>query len=96
MKTKNCIKCGKEDLVWKQSKKGKWYLAETKEWWGDQFGTSRTYFPGHRCTEQQQVKFKQQQELEETQKREDHYMWLAEKNQDYFDDYGVEREWISA
>jgi hypothetical protein len=96
MKTKTCNKCGKENLVWHQSKKGKWYLAEIKEWYGYQFGATRTYFPGHRCSAQQQFEFKQQQELEETYKREDHYLWLAEKSQDYFDDFGVEPEFISA
>jgi hypothetical protein len=28
MKTKSCNKCGKEGLVWRQSKKGNWYLSE--------------------------------------------------------------------
>ncbi len=48
-----CKRCGCEGLVWKQSKKQKWYLAVEKIWQGDMGGV-RSFYPAHRCQEQQE------------------------------------------
>lgn len=39
-----------EQVIWMTGKSGKRYLAQPKEWFGDQYGAQRTYFPSHRCT----------------------------------------------
>jgi hypothetical protein len=48
MSYKTCAKCGANDLIWAQSKKGNWYLAVEKKWVGD-MGAVRTYLPAHIC-----------------------------------------------
>jgi subtilisin-like proprotein convertase family protein len=50
MSYKTCAKCGANDLVWAQSKKGNWYLAVEKKWVGD-MGAIRTYLPAHICND---------------------------------------------
>ena len=46
---KSCNRCGQAGLVWKQSKKGNWYLAVEQRWQGDMYGAIRTFYPAHRC-----------------------------------------------
>jgi hypothetical protein len=48
MSYKTCAKCGANDLIWAQSKKGNWYLAVEKRWIGDN-GAIRVYLPAHIC-----------------------------------------------
>ena len=48
---KQCNRCGKAGLVWKQSKKGNWYLAVEQKWQGDMYGAIRTFYPAHQCVE---------------------------------------------
>lgn len=49
--SKQCNRCGKAGLVWKQSKKGNWYLAVEQKWQGDMYGAIRTFYPAHKCVE---------------------------------------------
>jgi hypothetical protein len=44
-----CNRCGEEGFVWRQSKKGNWYMAVEEKWQGDMYGAIRTYYPAHRC-----------------------------------------------
>ena len=46
-----CEKCGCEGLVWKQSKKGNWYLGLEKLWQGDMYCRIKAFYPAHRCQE---------------------------------------------
>ena len=46
-----CKKCGCEGLVWKQSKKGNWYLGVEKLLQGDMYGRIKAFYPAHRCQE---------------------------------------------
>jgi hypothetical protein len=48
---KTCNKCGVGGLIWKQSKKGNWYLATETTWQGDMYGAIRTFYPAHKCQE---------------------------------------------
>lgn len=43
-----CRDCGKT-VRWSESKSGSKYLAQRKDWRGDDFGSTRTYWPSHRC-----------------------------------------------
>jgi len=45
-----CKRCGCDGLIWKQSKKGNWYLGVEKLWQGDMGGV-RSFYPAHKCTE---------------------------------------------
>lgn len=53
MATKSCNKCGKENLVWCQSKKGNWYLAEPKTISTKTYGNYITIPFAHKCAEQE-------------------------------------------
>ena len=48
-----CKRCGCEGLVWRQSKKGNWYLGVEKLWQGDMYGRVKAFYPAHRCQEVQ-------------------------------------------
>jgi hypothetical protein len=50
-KTVTCKKCGRNDLQWKQSKAGKWYLtyAEGVGIAGDSGRNIKTFYPMHEC-----------------------------------------------
>jgi len=43
-----CRECG-VTVMWATSKSGKRYLAQPKEWQGEQWGAKRTYLPSHYC-----------------------------------------------
>ena len=49
-----CKRCGCEGLVWRQSKKGNWYLGVEKIWQGDYYGKIKSFYPAHRCQEEKQ------------------------------------------
>lgn len=49
-----CNRCGGEGFVWRQSKKGNWYMAVEQKWQGDMYGAIRTYYPAHRCKQEYQ------------------------------------------
>ena len=49
-----CYRCDGEGFVWRQSKKGNWYMAVEKKWQGDMYGAIRTYYPAHRCKQEYQ------------------------------------------
>jgi hypothetical protein len=51
---KSCNRCGANGLVWKQSKKGNWYLATQSTWTGDMGGFA-TYYPAHRCKVEENI-----------------------------------------
>lgn len=50
-KTVTCNKCGRNDLQWKQSKAGKWYLtyAEGVGITGESGRSIKTIYPMHEC-----------------------------------------------
>ena len=37
-------------VAWMTAKSGKKYLAQRKDWFGDEYAAQRTYWPAHRCT----------------------------------------------
>lgn len=43
-----CRDCG-ASVAWRVAKSGKKYLAQKKEWFGEERMTSRCYWPAHRC-----------------------------------------------
>ena len=50
-KSVTCKKCGRNDLAWKQSKAGKWYLTydEGVGIFGDGGRQIKTLYPAHEC-----------------------------------------------
>jgi hypothetical protein len=49
--SKSCNRCGQEGLVWRQSKKGKWYLSEPQQISTKTYGQYITIPFAHRCEE---------------------------------------------
>lgn len=52
MKTTTCKKCGTPNLVWRQSVKGNWYLANPKTISTTTYGNYITIPFAHKCVEQ--------------------------------------------
>jgi hypothetical protein len=46
-----CKKCGTQNLAWKQSKKGNWYLSDPKTISTNTYGNYITIPFAHRCPE---------------------------------------------
>jgi hypothetical protein len=52
MKMSRCDRCMQENLVWVQSKKGNWYLADPKTITTNTYGKNITIPFAHRCKEE--------------------------------------------
>lgn len=51
MNTKTCNRCGKQNLVWRQSKKGNWYLSDPQTISTKTYGNYITIPFAHKCDE---------------------------------------------
>jgi hypothetical protein len=49
--SKQCNRCGKQNLVWRQSKKGNWYLADPQTVATKTYGNYITIPYAHKCDE---------------------------------------------
>jgi hypothetical protein len=54
-KSVTCKKCGRNDLAWKQSKAGKWYLTydESCEVRGESGSVIKSFKPAHQCLQRE-------------------------------------------
>jgi hypothetical protein len=77
-KTKTCNRCGKGNLVWQQSKNGKWYLtdAEPTPIKGENGRTIKNLRLAHKCEEPQELDERDAQEAFASQRRS-HYLSMG-------------------
>jgi hypothetical protein len=87
MKTTTCQKCGTHNLVWRQSVKGNWYLANPRTISTNTYGNHITIPFAHKCVEKKEeapkseafLSFRRNQILE---KQTLHPEWMTQDDLD--------------